>query len=216
MVLEEARSQPRSRKLSQSDAGGSRDKTTARKPVVRRRKTLADEATRVRGPRGEHTQQQGEIKRTQRAKPTAGKTRAKPTASEKSNEDLETDGKQSDTVKESIAKSTAETTPKSEPKAKTKPKAEPTAETKAKAKADAKAKSTPKPFRVDRTGGDWEVSNRVGSWRQNEERKMMEADVRGVSQATTAAVALQNTMAVGSTPAPRLQRRSSRNLRRKR
>ena len=31
---------------------------------------------------------------------------------------------------------------------------------------------------------------------------MMEADVQGVSQATTVAVALQNAMAVGSTPAP--------------
>ena len=44
----------------------------------------------------------------------------------------------------------------------------------------------------------------------------MEADVQDVSQATTVAVALQNTMAVGSTPAPSLQRRNSRNLRRKR
>ena len=88
----------------------------------------------------------------------------------------------------------------SEPKASTKPKAEPKAETMARAKAEAKANSTPKPFRVvDRTGGNWEVSNRVGSWRQS---KMMEADVQGVSQATTVAVALQNTMAVGSTPAP--------------
>ena len=72
----------------------------------------------------------------------------------------------SDTVKESVAKSKAETTPKSEPKAATKPKAEPTVETKAKAKANPKAKSSPKPFRVDRTEGDWEVSNRVGSWKQ--------------------------------------------------
>ena len=32
----------------------------------------------------------------------------------------------------------------------------------------------------------------------NEERKMMEADVQGVSQATTVAVALQNTMAVAA------------------
>ena len=57
--------------------------------------------------------------------------------------------------------------PKSERKAPTKPKAELTAETKAKAKADAKAKSTPKLLRVeDRTGGDWEVSNRVGSRKQ--------------------------------------------------
>ena len=33
----------------------------------------------------------------------------------------------------------------------------------------------------------------------NEESKMMEADVQGVSQATTVAVVPQNTMAVGST-----------------
>ena len=50
----------------------------------------------------------------------------------------------------------------------------------------------------------------------HEEGEMMEADVQGVSQATTVTVALQNTMAVGSTPAPSLQRRSSRNFRRKR
>ena len=45
---------------------------------------------------------------------------------------------------------------------------------------------------------------------------MIEADVQGVSQATIVAVAPQNTMAVGSTPAPSLRRRSSRNLMRKR
>ena len=45
----------------------------------------------------------------------------------------------------------------------------------------------------------------------------MEADVQGVSQATAVAVALQNTMTVGSTPAPvSLRLRSSRNLRRQR
>ena len=102
-------------------------------------------------------------------------------------------------MKESLAKSKAETTPKSEPKATTKPKAELTAETKAEAKADAKAKSTPKLLRHDRTGGDWEVSNRVGNWRQMRRASVMEADVQGVSQATTMAVALQNTMAVGRT-----------------
>ena len=69
-------------------------------------------------------------------------------------------------MKESVAKSKAETTPKSEPKATTKPKAEATAETKAKAKADAEAKSSPKPFRVDRTGSDWEFLNKVGSRKQ--------------------------------------------------
>ena len=105
-------------------------------------------------------------------------------------------------MKENVVKGKVDTMPKSEPKAETKPKAEPT--------------STPKSFRGDRTGGHWEVSNRVGSWRQNEERKMMEADVQGVSQATTAAVALQNTMAVGSTPAPVCSGGSSSNLRRKR
>ena len=57
-----------------------------------------------------------------------------------------------------------------------------------------------KPFRGDRTEGDWDVSNRVGS-RKQVKRKMMEADVQGVSQAMTVAVALQNTMAVDSTPA---------------
>ena len=45
---------------------------------------------------------------------------------------------------------------------------------------------------------------------------MTEADVQGVSHATTVAVALQNTMTVDSTPAPSLRRRSSRNLRRQR
>ena len=97
MVLEEARSEPRSRQLPQSDAGGSRDGTTAKEPVVTRRK----EATRIRGPREEHTQQQGKIKRTERAWPAAGKSRALPTADEsraqttagqKSIEDLEEDG----------------------------------------------------------------------------------------------------------------------------
>ena len=211
-MLEEARSEPRSRKLPQSDAGGIRDGTTAKDPVVRRRK----KTTRVQGPREEHAQQRGKIKRTERAWPTAGKTRAKPTAGEKGIEDLEEDGKdsKSDTVKESVAKSKAETTPKREPKATTKPKAELTAETKAKAKADANAKSSPKPFRGDRTEGDWDVSNRVGS-RKQVKRKMMEADVQGVSQATTVSVALQNTMAVGGTRIS-LQRRSSRNLMRKR
>ena len=101
---------------------------------------------------------------------------------DKSIEDLEEVGKdsKSDRVMESVAKSKAETMPKSATKATTKPKAQPT--------------STPKLFRGGRTRGDWEVSNRVG-------RKMMEADVQGVSQATTVAVALQNTMAVGDTPA---------------
>ena len=47
------------------------------------------------------------------------------------------------------------------------PKAEPTAETRALAKANAKAKWTPEPLRVgDRTGGDWGVSNRIGSQSQ--------------------------------------------------
>ena len=36
----------------------------------------------------------------------------------------------------------------------------------------------------------------------NEERKMMEVYVQGVSQATTVVMAPQNIMAVGSTPAP--------------
>ena len=92
------KSEPRSRKLSLSDAGGIRDRTTAKEPVVRRRK----KATRVRGPREEHTQQQGQIKRTERAQPTAG---------EKSIEDLEEDwkGSKSDTVKELVAKSKRET-----------------------------------------------------------------------------------------------------------
>ena len=83
--------------------------------------------------------------------PTAGKRRAKPTAGEKSVEDGK-DSK-SDTVEESVARSKAETIPKSDTKATTKPKAEPT--------------STPKPFPVeDRTGGDWEVPDRVGSRKQ--------------------------------------------------
>ena len=176
-MLEEARSEPRSRELSQCDAGGIRDGTTDKEPAVGRRKTLADEATRRRGPRGEYTQQQGKIQRSERAKPTAGKTRANPTAGktrakptegEKSIEDMEDDWKESksDTLQEIVAKSKAETTPKSEPKATTKPKAGPTAETRAKAKADATAKSTPKPFRVDRTGVDREYSNGVASRKQ--------------------------------------------------
>ena len=37
---------------------------------------------------------------------------------------------------------------------------------------------------------------------RNEERKMMVAAVQGDSQAKTMAVSLQNTMVVGSTPAP--------------
>ena len=53
---------PGSCELPQCDAGGCRDGTTAKEPVVRRRKV----ATRVRGPREEHTQQQGKIKRTER------------------------------------------------------------------------------------------------------------------------------------------------------
>ena len=103
----------------------------------------------------------------------------------------------SDTVKESIAKCNVETKSRSEPKATTKPKAKPTAETKAKAKADAEAKSTPKPFRVEdrRSLGSFEQSRKFET---NEKRKMMEADVQGVSQATTVAVALQKTMAVCS------------------
>ena len=62
--------------------------------------------------------------------------------------------------------------------------------------------------------GKFRTESEVGD--KNEERKMMEADVRDVSQATTVAVALQNTVAVGSTPASSLQRRSSRNLERRR
>ena len=45
-------------------------------------------------------------------------------------------------MKENVVKGKVETMPKSERKAETKPKAEPT--------------STPKSFRGDRTGGDWE------------------------------------------------------------
>ena len=81
-------------------------------------------------------------------------------------------------MKESVATSKAETTPKSEPKATTKSKAEPTAETKAKAKADAKAKSSPKPFRVDRNGGDLGIFEQSWKSETHEERKMMEADVQ--------------------------------------
>ena len=54
-------------------------------------------------------------------------------------------------------------------------------------------------FRVDDRLGSFEQSRRL---ERNEERKMMEAAVQGDSQATTVAVALQNTMAAGSTPAP--------------
>ena len=199
--VEGARSEPRSRKLPQSDAGGSRDRTTAKESVVSRRKSIAN------------NRQDKSMASSRQDKSMASSRQ------DKSIEDLEEDWKdsKSDTAKEPIANSKVETKPRSEPKATTKPTAEPTAETKAKAKADAKAKSTPELFRVeDKTGGDWKVSNRVGSWRQNEERKMMEADVRDVSQATTVAVALQNTVAVGSTPASSLQRRSSRNLKRRR
>ena len=119
-----ARSEPRSRKLPQSDAGGSRDGTSAKDPVVRRK-----EATRVRRPREEH----------RKANSRQDKSKA-------------------NSRREKHRRSGGRTT---------RPKAEPTAETKARAKADAKAKSTPKSFRVeDRTGGDWEFWNRVGSRRQ--------------------------------------------------
>ena len=66
-MLEEARNEPQSRKQPQSDAGGSRDRTTAKEPVVRGRKTLADEATRLRGPREEHTQQQGDNQKNRKS-----------------------------------------------------------------------------------------------------------------------------------------------------
>ena len=51
-------------------------------------------------------------------------------------------------------------------------------------------------------------------WRHMSERMMMEAVqlLQGVSQATTVSVALQNTMAVGSTPAPSLQRSEQQKL----
>ena len=76
-------------------------------------------------------------------------------------------------MKELVAKSKEETMPKNGPKAETKPKAAQKIfwDPKAKGKADAKAKPTPKPFHVDRTGGDWEVSNKVESWKTNEEKR---------------------------------------------
>ena len=75
-----------------------------------------------------------------------------------------------------------------EAKATTKPKAEPTSTPK------------PKPFRGDRTGGALGSFEQSRKSETDEKRKMKEADVQGVSQATTVAVALKNTMAVGSTP----------------
>ena len=183
-MLKEVRSEPQSRKLPQSDVGGIRDRTTAKEPVVRRKKTLTDEATRARGPREGHARQQGKIKRTESAQPTAVRqvhcqeadkskansrqTRAKPTASKKSIEDLEEDWKdsKSNTVKESVAKSKAETTPKSEPKATTKPKAEPTAETNR-----CQSEIVTQTFPRLQNRSDWEFSNRVGSWRQMRREK---------------------------------------------
>ena len=58
------KSEPRSRRLPQSDAGGSRNRTTAKEPVVRRRK----KATRVQGPREEHAQQKVKIKKNRKSK----------------------------------------------------------------------------------------------------------------------------------------------------
>ena len=150
------RSKPRNRKLPQSDAGGIREANHSQRSSGERNQRAnhsqrssgqKKKATRVQGPRQEHTQQQGKIKRTEKAEPTAGKKRAEPTAG-RSIVDLEEDwnGSKSDIVKGSIAKSKQET--------------------KAKAKAGAEARSTLKPFRVeDRIRGDWDVSNRVGSWR---------------------------------------------------
>ena len=68
---------------------------------MRRRK----EATRVRLPREQHTHQQGEIKRTERAQPTAGKTIAKPTASRQ-----EQSQKQADKSKPTAGKTRAKPT----------------------------------------------------------------------------------------------------------
>lgn len=96
---------------------------------------------------------------------------------------------------------------------------------KGKAKAAAKAaskleepKGAPEPvdpfFRLDDgTGGEWEVSTGASKKQarrleRNEERKMLEAVLQGDAQAPTAAVALQNKMVVGNTPAPLLSKPS--------
>ena len=90
--------------------------------------------------------------------------------------------------------------PKSEPKDTTKTKAEQTADMKAEAKR-CQSESSPKPFRGDRTGGDWEVSNRVGSRKQMRRERWWKQMYKAFLRQRQWPVALQNTMAVGSTPA---------------
>ena len=65
------RSEPRSRELHQNDAGGSREGTTAKEPLVRRRRSARakptagkrKEATQVPGPREEHRRSGGRWER---------------------------------------------------------------------------------------------------------------------------------------------------------
>ena len=136
------------------------------------------EATRIRWPREEHTQEQGKIKRSGRAWPTARKTRSTPTAAEKTKDPGE-DGKDSKSdTEESVAKSKAETMPKKRNEG----------YDKTEGTADIDTQTMPW-WQNWRWLGRFEQSRKSGP---NEERKMMEADVQGVSQATT--------MAVGSTP----------------
>ena len=75
MALGEARSEPRSRKLLQSDAGGSRDGTTAKEPVVRGRRdgTTAEEP--AVGRRKEGRKQHGDEDREKSIPNSRGKSK---------------------------------------------------------------------------------------------------------------------------------------------
>ena len=147
-MLEEARSEPRSRKLPQSDAGEIRDRTTAKESVVRRKEgsntgTMTEKSI---------PNSRGQIKRTERAQQSAG--RQEQSQQQARQEQRRSGGRgknsKSDTVKESVAKSKADTMPKA----------------KRRLRQSRRQNSTPISFRGDRAGGDWEVSNRVGSRKQ--------------------------------------------------
>ena len=92
-MLEEVRSEPRSRIVPQSSAGGSRDGTTAKESVVRRRKQHGYEDLEKSIPNSRRVQRNRKSK------------------ADKNIEDLEEDGEdsKSDTVKELVAKSKVET-----------------------------------------------------------------------------------------------------------
>ena len=189
------KSEPRSRKLPQSDAGGIRDETTAKTPVVRGSidETTAKESVVEHG----HDDREKSIPNS-RGKSKEPKEHSQQQAKRASKIWRKMEKTQSLTPRRNLSPKARE---RRRQKANQRPRQSrwqnPIAETKAKANVGSKAKSSPKPFRGGRTGGDWEVSNaesEVGN-------KRGEKDDGGVSQASTVAVALQNTMAVGSTPA---------------